>query len=478
VNSGTTAPAAPAARPPWLTFAFGLGLITTVGLAIRLVYVLAARQGVCGGGILVPGCPGDAWVYHHSADLLARGKGFISPVDYALSHGRLHLRSADHPPLLIVVLAAASFVGLGSWTAHLLVVVAIGTTSIVVAGLMGREVFGPRVALVGAALVAVNPNVWINDGNVLSESAAILGTLLIAWAAYRLWARPSWGRAALLGAAIGAAMLVRPESGMLLVVVALPIVALRRDTAWRDRLVRLVAVGVAAFVVCLPWVGYNLARFNHPVTLSTGFGITLANTNCDLTYYGDRTGYWSPECIPAFQRTRGQDQSDDELFLRRTGLDYITSHKGRFPVVVAARLGRMFNLYAVRQQVELDFWEGRPTWASWIALGFFYPTMALAALGAVATRRRRIPLSPLLGPVVVVVANAVLTFGHARYRAPAEGVLCVLAAVGVDAMVRRSRGATGWRSRARGPRRTSRAPLPPAGEGASTGTGPRPASTP
>ena len=56
MNSGTTAPTA---RPPWLTFAFGLGLITTVGLAIRLVYVLAARQGVCGGGILVPGCPGD-----------------------------------------------------------------------------------------------------------------------------------------------------------------------------------------------------------------------------------------------------------------------------------------------------------------------------------------------------------------------------------------------------------------------------------
>lgn len=468
-----------APRPWWRTFAGGLSLITLVGLVLRVVYVVGARHGVCGGGILVEGCPGDAWVYRHSALLLADGHGFVSPVDWAVSHGRLHLASADHPPLLIVVLAGASWLGLRSWLAHGLVIALIGTASVVVAGLLGREVGGRRlgtpIGLLAAALVALSPNVWINDGNVLSESPAILLILLVAWTAYRCWARPSWGRAALVGALIGLAMLVRPESGLLVVLVAAPITLLHRSSPWRDRIGRLVAVGVVAAAVCAPWVAYNVARFNHPVTLSTGFGITLANTNCDITYYGDRTGYWSPDCIPPFTRARGEDQSDDEQYLRRVGMDYLRSHQRRFPVVVLARLGRMFDVYRVGQQVHLDFYEGRPVWASWIGLVVFYPTVVFAALGAWALRRRRVPISPLVGPIALVVVNAVLTFGHARYRAPAEGVLLVLAAVGLHAAWRRI---SARRSRARGAPRTGPGPRPAGAEGGSSGTTPAPARTP
>jgi len=206
--------------------------------------------------------------------------------------------------------------------------------------------------------------------------------------------------------------------------------------AWRDRILRFVAVGVVAFVVVLPWVAYNLSRFNHPVTLSTGFGITLANTNCDLTYYGDHVGYWSPQCIPEIPRPKRWDQSDDELFLRKTAIRYIKGHERRFPIVVAARMGRMWNLYRPLQQARLDFFEGRPVWASHIALVVFYPTALLAIWGGVLTRRRRIPLSPVLAPIVMVTVSAVITFGHARYRAPAEASVCILAAVGIDTLIR------------------------------------------
>lgn len=463
--------------PWWRTFGGALALIALAGLALRLGYVLTARHGVCGGGILVDGCPGDAWVYRRSALLLADGQGFVNPVEWVVRNRAE--ASADHPPLLIVVLAAFSWVGLRSWTAHQLVIVAIGTASVIVAGLVGREVGGRRlgtpIGLVAAALVALSPNVWLNDGNVLSESPAILLVLGIAWAAYRLWARPSWGRAAVTGALIGLAMLVRPESGLLIVLIGLPVVLGRRGSSGRDRIVHLVALGAAAGIVCLPWVGYNLTRFNHPVTLSTGFGITLANTNCDITYYGDRTGYWSPGCIPEFTRSPGADQSDDERYLRQVGTDYIRSHTRRYPVVVLARLGRMFNVYRVGQQVQLDTYEGRPVWAGRLGLAFFYPTLALAALGAVALRRRRVPVSPLVGPVVLVVVTATITFGHARYRAPAEGVLCVLAAVGIHALALRVRAG---RRRARADRRSEPGPPPAAAAGAPSGTAPEPPSTP
>lgn len=436
-SSDAAVPDVPFPRPS-RRYLVAVLLVAIVAFALRLAYAWFARDGVCGTEVLTNGCAGDSWVYHNSANLLADGKGFISPADWV--YRDQVYPSADHPPLFFVVLSLFSFVGLDSWFAHQIVVVLIGTITVFVTGIAIREVFGNWVGIIAAAFVALNPNVWINDGNVLSETPAILCMVLVMWAGYRLWYRRSFRAAAALGLVVGASMLIRPESGILLLFVAAPMALLRRDAPWRDRILRLLASGAVAFLVVAPWVGYNLNRFNHPVTLSTGFGITLANTNCDITYYGDRTGYWSPECIPDIERTTpGWDQSDDEQVLRETGLDYIRSHTKRFSVVVAARLGRMWNLYRPLQQVQLDYYEGRPVWANRLALLVFYPTALLAIYGVVLTRRRGIPLSPVIAPVLVVTLSAVITFGHARYRAPAEVALCVLAAVGVVELLERLR---------------------------------------
>jgi 4-amino-4-deoxy-L-arabinose transferase-like glycosyltransferase len=416
------------------TFTIAFVALVAAGFLLRLAYVWFARRDSCGAAILVDGCPGDSWVYHTSANLLADGKGWIGTSDYVLSHGRIRVPAADHPPGLIVVLAAFSWVGLSSWLAHQLVMVLIGTASIVVGGLATREVFGPRTALIVAAVIAFDPNVWIHDGNVLSESPSILLMFGAIWAAYRLWYRPSWGRAVVLGAVIGALMLVRPETGLLVVLLAAPMALLRRDGSLLRRFERLGVVIVAAVVVIVPWVGYNLSRFNHPVFLSNT-GTSVANTNCDITYYGPLVGYWSPACIPQFTRAPGEDQSDDDIFLRRVGLDYIRAHERRFPVVVAARIARMWGVFRPAQQIRLEYYEGRPRWAGWLALGTLYATVLVAVYGGVVTRRRRIPLTPLLAPIILVIITAMSTFGVSRYRAPAEPALCILIAVGIDALL-------------------------------------------
>jgi hypothetical protein len=416
------------------TFTVAFVAIVAAGFLLRLAYVWFARRGSCGAAILVDGCPGDSWVYHTSANLLADGKGWIETSTYVLSHGRQRLPSADHPPLLILILAAFSRAGLGSWLAHQLVMVGIGTASIVVGGLATREVFGPRAALIVAAVVAFDPNVWVHDGNVLSEPLSILLMFTAIWTAYRLWYRPSWGRAIVLGVVIGASMLVRPETGLLVVLLAAPITLLRRDGSLPRRLERLGIVIVASVVVIAPWVGYNLSRFNHPVFLSNT-GTSVANTNCDITYYGDLVGYWSPACIPPFTRAPGEDQSDDDIFLRRVGLDYIKAHERRFPVVAAARIARMWGVFRPAQQIRLEYYEGRPRWAGWLALLVLYVTVPLAVYGGVMTRRRRIPLAPLVAPILLVTITAVSTFGVSRYRAPAEPALCILLAVGIDAVL-------------------------------------------
>jgi hypothetical protein len=51
-------------------------------------------------------------------------------------------------------------------------------------------------------------------------------------------------------------------------------------------------------------------------------------------------------------------------------------------------------------------------------------------------RKRRIPVFPLLAPPAIVFVAVTITFATTRYRASAEGAVCLLAAVGVDALVR------------------------------------------
>ena len=98
--------------------------------------------------------------------------------------------------------------------------------------------------------------------------------------------------------------------------------------------------------------------------------------------------------------------------------------------MVAARIGRAWNLYKPNQITYLDTLEGRPLWVNRMGLVAYYPTMALAAVGVVALRRRRVPVYPLLVPLGIVTFAVAITFGQTRYRATAEGPIAVAAALG------------------------------------------------
>jgi asparagine N-glycosylation enzyme membrane subunit Stt3 len=64
-----------------------------------------------------------------------------------------------------------------------------------------------------------------------------------------------------------------------------------------------------------------------------------------------------------------------------------------------------------------------------------------AVAGAWLLRRRRQPLAILLVPLAMVTLTALLTYGSTRFRFAAEPSIVVLAAVAVDALLRRRRGA-------------------------------------
>jgi len=173
-------------------FWIGIVCVAAAALIVRVAYIWLARRGLPVGG--------DSRYYHEGANLLGQGKGFVDPYQY-LDAGRT-VAAADHPPLYIVYLALFSVVGLTSATEHMLASAAVGVATVVVVGLLGRQLGGARLGLIAAALAAIYPNLWGYDGALESETVAQLAVALTLLAAYVWWREPTRRNAALVGAGI------------------------------------------------------------------------------------------------------------------------------------------------------------------------------------------------------------------------------------------------------------------------------------
>ena len=276
-----------------------------------------------------------------------------------------------------------------------------------------------RACIAAALLAAVYPNLWINDGLILSESLYAGLIAVVIMAALWLWKDPGPKPAVALGAAIAAAALTRSEGATLLLFLAVPLgFVLTGRSVWeRVRLIGL--VGLVALAGMAPWIAFNMARFDKPVFLASGSGRVLAYANCDRTYSGDFLGYWHSDCTLR-QFPEGDESIIDEAH-RELAQDYVDDHLDEQPKVVAARVGRIWGVFRPFQGIRLDtFYERRGLWPSRFALAGYYVLVPMALAGLVFLRRRRVTIVPFIAPFAMVTFTAAISFGVTRYRVPAE----------------------------------------------------------
>jgi hypothetical protein len=206
------------------------------------------------------------------------------------------------------------------------------------------------------------------------------------------------------------------------------------------------------------------------VYLSNGFGATLLGGSCDAAFHGSNIGYWAycpgandvarlpppPASTldrwrrePESARTKAEqrayfrryftgtaDESERDAVARHEAVKYIRAHKGQFVVVVAARIGRIWNVFRPWQNASFDgLIEGRGLAQARVALVAFYLYAAAAIAGLVVLRRRRHPIWPYLVLAGVVSFTVAISFAIQRYRIPVDAVLPALAAVGVDGLL-------------------------------------------
>lgn len=406
-----------------------------VGVATAIAFVIGVLSIVLSPPVIGPW--GDAHYYHFGANLLVEGHGWVLPYSFRELH--VVTQAADHPPLFIIYLATFSLVGLKSVGAHQVATMLLGVAAVPVVGIVGRRLGGKHVGVIAAFICAVHPGVWGWGKMLLSESSAILAVSSLL--AVALWVRDavSAGTAKRLhfidlGLVIGIGALARAELLLLGAIVGVFAVA---GGGFAKSFKALVIPGLVALLVITPWVGYNLSRFNEPVFLSDGAGITLANSNCDETYSGELVAYWYLKCVqkPSKEFVKSHpdaDRSELTKHLTSVGRTYIKDHLSEFPRIVVQRIGRAFGFYRVSQQITLDhFPEGRDRnvvrWA-WVS---YYLLLPFAAAGAWSLRKQKSKMFIMLMPIASSALAVALTFGSTRYRASAEPTFIILGAIGL-----------------------------------------------
>jgi hypothetical protein len=456
----------PGSRRWWRDFRAQLALVVVGSIVFRVITVLTWSRDLS--------LEGDQNIYWREGQDLASWMGFV----YRNNFGE-RVPTAVHPPLYSAYLGVVSFLGGSGPTAMKLASAVFGGLTVLVVGLAARRVAGPTVGIIAAVLAAIYPNLWINDVQVQSETVYAFAIALMLLAAFRLRDETNYANAAFLGFAIALASLARAEALAFFVLLAIPLVLwrgrrpsrvatpasepldqtgaaeapgfwTRADTGMAARLRVLGVVFLVGAVVLAPWVIRNLVTFQKPTIMSSGAGFVLEISNCDQTYglaaptdangnpIGDADtylGYWAPQC----DRTPwpAGDESVVEAAKRQTGVQYMEDHKAQLPKVLAARVGRIWDVWRPGQSYDFNvFFERRGEAPTRWGMIQYYAMLPFGLLGLVALWRRRVTIIPFVAIAISVTLTAAVSFGITRYRVGADVALCILAAVGVDAVVR------------------------------------------
>jgi len=403
-----------------LTFRRALPAIALLALVVRVVYVLTN-----------PDFPvvGDALAFHLEGQHLADGEGFRRALE--------DQPTAEYPPLHIMLIALADLLGLHSIEAQKLFFSVLGSGTVVLVALLGRDATrSARTGVIAGVIAALYPMLWMPDGALMAETTYGLLVTATLLAAVRLLRAPTTRGAVALGVLGALAALTRGEGVGLVALLGL-LVAYKTQPSWGER-ARLVAIiGFSAVVVIAPWTIRNLATFEEPVPISANANEIWVGANCHDVYYGPLIGSWKFDCYGA--RPAG-DESERAAEYRKRGIDYMKDHAGRLPLVVVARVGRLLDVYQPwRQGAFISAGEGRHPRATHLGLVAYWLLVPFAICGALLLRRRREPaLAVLLTPVVLVFLVAIATYGSTRFRFAAEPALVVLGAVAVEVLLRAS----------------------------------------
>lgn len=312
-----------------------------------------------------------------------------------------------------------------------------GAATVVLLFLIGRRVFRPSVALLGAVLLMFYGAITFYETQLLMEW---LGTLLNCLALYLLVSGGesiSPRRCAAAGAVVGLSALARAS---ILIFAAVAAVWLLRATPRPRARTRALAFAGAVVVLLLPATVHNyiVSRVFIPVTSNAGLNFYIGNSaRANGTFFPvhDVDLISDVTTLAYVERITGRVMSPTQVsrFWFDRALADIGKDPGRELKLMGIKTALFFNGFEVPQ---IESFDVEKTQHGWLRVLFvrLWPIMVLAifgmALGAV--KRRGHPL--LYAYVLAYAASIILFFVTGRYRSQVAPILCLFAASGLVAL--------------------------------------------
>ena len=358
--------------------------------------------------------------------------------------------SAYTQPLYGFFLIPIYWVSDRSWLSVGLAQIAVAVVTAWLVFAIGRRVANERVALLGAVLSTVHPYlVWhdVHMNREILDQALAAAIVLLALVAAERGASLWW--AAVLGAALGTAILGNARLVLLPLVVGLWVFA-RRGWAHEGLSALLVACAAAGLVLA-PWVVRN--RVSVGCFAITTDSRALWKANNLNTYDVLAGGGWiddvpphpgsgpSPQDAGAIYARTGRIVEVDECaqmrFYRQEVIEFWREH----PDEKLRLAGQSVRLLWQPNVLETEGRPGAGTWRdtarSIVEPAFMIALYGLAAVGLFVLPRGFLTLVLLLLGYQTLVA--MLFAGATRYRVPWDFLIALLAAAGLDVLLRRLR---------------------------------------
>lgn len=288
--------------------------------------------------------------------------------------------------------------------------------------LLGRELFGHRVGILGAAAYAIYP-LAVTTSVFLYPQAVLPALIYAALLAAILSRRRSSGWWALAaGLLIGVAMLHVPNSVALTAATVIWLMLARSpERALRIRLAALVVIGTCATV--LPWTVRNYAVTGGeiiPVSTNGPVNFWLGN-NAQATL--DTKSHLEPTGELA-RRIEGLPMEARDDLLLQDAIGWISANPAQFVRFTALKFVAFFR----PTEGKLTEGIGDQRLARLGILLTSAPVILLALVGVFPAIRRESDTWLLVGSVLFSAALYCLFFVNLRFRAPLDGLLIVVGA--------------------------------------------------
>lgn len=412
----------------------------------------------------------DAYLYWPGGGYLAATGRFDAPPGLSENSGA---PGSERVPIYLFFIAAIRLLfgdePLAAIAANILVDAGTCVLIAVLGGMISR-----RVGLIAGALAAVWPNLIVNSATLLSDTLFLLifTAMLVMAARYLRDAQP--GRAGWTGFLCGLSIMTRTVTQFLplALIVAAPAVALYQRKGPRRAACATLLVAVCAALPVAPWLTRNVVLFDA-WELTTQKGSHLTNWVLPLVRQAQdgtphevaareiegrfferlRAQGIEPQTLPPFERSKVfAALAFEELRAQPFSAIAKAWFKGAVvnlsapaitvdPRVRRAREGSFYNDAnpGLTGRLEAYLASSTPPVRPWIigALALSAVSLLLQAYGFVRLSHRlpwAASFAALLILYVLLVTGPIVS---PKYRLPAEPVLIVLTALGVDGLIRR-----------------------------------------